>query len=64
MTPRYPDGVQPPRPRGRPRVEEPGSRVTTWLPASTHDRLVEIAKHQTDGNVSALVRKLLIIRLK
>jgi len=50
--------------RGRPRVEEPHSSVSTWVPASYHDRLVQLAKHQTDGNVSALVRQLLILRLK
>lgn len=48
--------------RGRPRVSERGSTVSTWLPTSYHDRLVRIAEAQ-DVKVSALVRSLLILRL-
>lgn len=43
---------------GRPQNEEPGSRVSTWLPASQHDQLVRMAK-QRDVSVSAVVRSLL-----
>ena len=49
--------------RGRPRVEEPHSSVSTWLPTSYHDRLIQMA-NQRDVKVSALVRQLLIFRLK
>ena len=52
------------RPPGRPRVAEPSTSVSTWLPAEYHDKLLQLAKRQTDGNVSALVRDLLILRLK
>jgi hypothetical protein len=55
---------QSPRQRGRPRAEEPHSSVSTWLPTRYHDRLVQLANHQTEGNVSALVRQLLILKLK
>lgn len=48
---------------GRPRVDEPRATVSTWLPASYHDRLIELANQQ-DVKVSALVRQLLILRLK
>jgi hypothetical protein len=63
MTTRYPDGVQEPRQRGRPRVVEPHSSVSTWLPSRYHDRLIQLA-NQKDVKVSALVRDLLILRLK
>lgn len=47
---------------GRPRVEEPGSAVTTWLRQREHDQLIRLAqKHET--TVSALVRSLLILKL-
>lgn len=64
MIPRYPDGVREPRGRGRPRVEDRGAPVTTWLPGSQYQRLFQLAQHHTDGNVSALVRKILIVRLR
>lgn len=51
------------RPRGRPRVEEPRSSVSTWLPAGAHDRLIELAKREQQ-TISATVRQLLILRLK
>lgn len=50
------------RQRGRPRVEEPGSTVSTWLPKSEHDRLIAIATRRGDS-VSAIVRRLLTVRL-
>ena len=64
MTTRYPDGVQEPRQRGRPRVEERGSTVSTWLPERYHDRLVQLANHQTEGNVSKLLRHIVFMQLK
>lgn len=52
-----------PKPIGRPRAEEPGSSVTTWLRQSEHDRLIKMAnKHET--TISALVRSLLILKLR
>lgn len=51
------------RPRGRPRVEEPLSAISTRLPASYHDRLIRIANAQ-EISVSAVVRQLLILRLQ
>lgn len=50
------------RPRGRPRVEERMEPVTTRLPVGEYDRLVRAANLQ-DIHVSALVRRLLILRL-
>lgn len=51
------------RPRGRPRVEEQRSTVSTWLPASQHDRLIRLANQQ-EKSVSALVRSLLLLRIR
>jgi hypothetical protein len=51
------------RPRGRPRVDEPRSTVSTWVPASYHDRLVKMANRQ-DVSVSMLVRSLLMLQIK
>jgi hypothetical protein len=50
------------RPRGRPRVEEPMSSVSTRLPSDAYDRLIRAANQQ-DKSVSSLVRQLLILRL-
>lgn len=47
---------------GRPRLAEPTSPVTTWVPPSTHDRLIKIARAR-DASVSAVVRELLHLRL-
>ena len=52
-----------PRRRGRPRCEEPRSSVSTWVPASYHDRLIKMAQNN-DVSVSRLVRSLLMIQLK
>ncbi len=46
------------RKRGRPRVPEPGSAVTTWLPASEHDRIVKVAARRGES-VSATLRLML-----
>lgn len=53
----------PRRQRGRPRVEEPRSTVSTWLPAHAHDRLIRLAKRE-EQSISATIRQLLILRLK
>lgn len=55
--------IQERRGRGRPRVDEPLSPVSTRVPASYHDRLVKLA-NQRDQSVSETVRQLLIIRLR
>jgi WhiB family redox-sensing transcriptional regulator len=51
------------RPRGRPRVDEPGSTITVYVKASDHDRLIRLAE-QHEQSVSALVRTLLSLRLR
>lgn len=51
------------RRRGRPRVSEPRSSVSTWVPASYHDRLIKMA-NQKDVSVSMLVRSLLMLQIK
>jgi hypothetical protein len=50
--------ITPPRKPGRPPNPEPGSRVTTWIATSEHDRLVALAKAR-DQSISALVRTLI-----
>lgn len=48
---------------GRPRVSaEPMSTVSTWLPASAHDKLIKVAQAQ-DVSVAALVRNVLILNV-
>lgn len=58
-----PSEDRPTKPRGRPRVEEPGSTVSVWLPIGAHDRLIELAKRE-DKSISATARQILILRLK
>jgi hypothetical protein len=58
-----PTKPEPPRPRGRPPADEPGARLTTWVRASEYDRLCKLAQKR-DQSVSALVRSLLILRLR
>ncbi len=53
----------PPRPRGRPRLDEPRASVSVWLPANAHDRLIRLAQRQ-EQSISATIRQLLILRLK
>lgn len=48
--------------RGRPREEEPGNTVATWLRAGDHDRLIAIAKRE-EKTISALVRELVKLRI-
>lgn len=45
--------------RGRPPVQEPRSTVSTWLPASAHDRLIKVANAR-EMSVSAIVRHIII----
>lgn len=47
---------------GRPRVIEPRASVSVWLPASTHDRLIQLAQKQ-DQSISATIRQILKTRL-
>ena len=58
------DEAPPAKPKGgRPRLEDPGVPVATWLPSSDYDRLIKVAtKHDT--TVSALVRTWLRLKLK
>lgn len=62
MMPRYPDGEPKQKRRGRPRVPEPLEPVMTRLPRGEYERLCRAATKQ-DMPVSALVRRLLILRL-
>ena len=55
--------VSPPRPRGRPRVEQRLERVSTRLPVPTYNQLVSIANARATS-VSKLVRQLLVLRLR
>lgn len=48
--------------RGRPKAEEPGNTVATWLRAGDHDRLIAIA-HREEKTISALVRELVKLRI-
>jgi hypothetical protein len=52
-----------PRPRGRPRAEEPLSPITTWVPTAMHDRLIKLA-NQKDEPLSATIRELLAREIK
>lgn len=52
-----------PRPRGRPKADEPGTSVSTWLRPNEHDRLIRLA-NQKETSVSSLVRELLIPKLR
>jgi hypothetical protein len=49
-------------PRGRPRVDPPGSAVMTWLRPDEHDRLIQLAKRE-EKTISALVRELLKLKI-
>ena len=62
MSTRYPDGVQEPRQRGRPRVDQPLEQVGVSLPPAYVKRLEAMAERK-DMKVSALVRHLLFVRL-
>jgi hypothetical protein len=49
--------------RGRPKVEEPRSSVSTWMPATYHDRLIRLA-NQNEVSVSSMVRRILVLQLQ
>ena len=51
------------RPPGRPRAEEPGVPVATWLRTGEYDRLIRQAQAQ-EQTVSALIRDLLRLKLR
>ena len=53
----------PGRPPGTTRVAEPSSSVSVWLPASAHDRLIELAKRE-EQSISKTVRDLLKLKLR
>jgi hypothetical protein len=55
--------TDPPRKPGRPRVPDPGSTVSTWLPPKDYDKIIKAAKAD-EVTVSALVRAWLRLRLK
>lgn len=40
---------------GRPRVTEARSSVSTWIPVSQHERLIQMAR-QREVSVSALIK--------
>jgi hypothetical protein len=57
------DRPDPPKPRGRPKAEEPRAPVTAWVPATLHDQLVKQAT-QSGESVSRTIRRLLGISLQ
>lgn len=46
------------QPRGRPRVDEPRTTVTAWVPTKEYDRLLKLA-NQKEQSLSSLIRDLL-----
>lgn len=48
---------------GRPKVDDPGQALATWVRSSDYDRLVRLAL-KTDRTVAALVRDLLKLKLR
>jgi hypothetical protein len=51
-----------PRPRGRPRAQEPSTPLTAWVKTSEYDRLVRLA-NKRETTVSSLVRDLIKLRM-
>lgn len=51
------------RKRGRPQVQERRSSVSTWVPASVHDKLIELASAR-EISVSELVRQAIVITIQ
>lgn len=49
------------RPRGRPRVEEPMTTISTRIPVRDHDKLIRLA-NQREISVADLVRRRLLDR--
>jgi hypothetical protein len=60
--PKNADTPDPPK-RGRPRVDEPGASVSTWLRPGEHDKLVRLAREQ-EKTISALVRQWVTLKLR
>lgn len=50
-----------PNPGGRPKADEPGTSLTTWVPLSEYDRLCRMANHRGE-TLSSLVRQMLKVR--
>lgn len=48
---------------GRPRVSEPQTAISAWIPAKYHDRLARIAI-RNDVSVSAVVKNAIVLFLK
>lgn len=63
MSSNGPDPVIVRKAGGRPRNAEPSATVSTWVPATTHDRLIEVAKRQ-GCSVSEMVRRVLVLTLR
>lgn len=61
------DEADPPRRKsyggGRPRADEPGERVSTYLRTSDYDRLLRLANDR-DQTLSETVRELLRLKLR
>lgn len=55
LTPGAPGG----RGRGRPRVADPGTGLSTWMPSREYDRIVRIAQARGQS-VSSLARESLV----
>jgi hypothetical protein len=51
-----------PKPRGRPRVAEPGATLTTYVRSSDYDRLLRLATLQRKS-LASLVRDLLRLKI-
>ena len=58
---KFHEALAPGRRPGRPRADVPRAAVTTWLPATDHDRLIRIANRR-GVSVSELVRGILTRR--
>lgn len=52
-----------PRPRGRPRVDNPRTSISTRLTPADADKLIQLASRH-DMKVSALVRKIIESKLR
>jgi hypothetical protein len=51
------------KPRGRPRVDPKGTRVSSWVRPNEYDKLVRMA-NQKEVSLSSLVRSLLVLKLR
>lgn len=52
----------PPPKGGRPRLEVPGIRVSTWVSAPDYDRLLDLANRH-EKSLSGVIRELLKLKL-